>query len=397
MSCPLLYKWNYIVDMSQKQINVMFSAGDPSGDRHAADVINELKRRFPDARFSGLGGPLMSRCGFNSFLPFDKMNVMGLIEIVKHIPFLLNCKKEFINKLNIEKPDALVCVDYSGFNMPLAKAAKKLNIPVVWYIVPKFWAWRRKTYTTFLKKFVDRAAVIFPFVTKSYNGVSDNMEFVGNPLVEQNRNLGYDFDRDLTKDLKGEDEIRIALTPGSRKSEIVNILPVMVEACNLLQEKYPNLKVEVSKWSGFTEEFFRNIVGRDVILTEDPLEELFKRCDMTIITSGTATLQAALAQIPMVILFKSSPLSVWIYQKMVTGVSHMGLPNIVAQKEVVPELIQEDASSVKICELISNYIDDKVLYNNTIKNLRKIKEDLGHISPSVKVADIIENLLNKKG
>lgn len=378
-------------------MKIMFSAGDPSGDRHAADIINELVRRFPEAQFSGLGGPKMTAAGFSSFLPFNRMNVMGFLEVVKHIPFLLQAKKIFVTKMKTEKPDLLVCVDYSGFNMPLAKEAKKMGVPVVWYIVPKFWAWKREKYTTFLKNYVDRAAVIFPFVTKSYGDVSDNMEFVGNPLVEQNINAGYDFDRPQIENLKNSEKIRIALTPGSRRSEITNILPVMIGACKIIKKKYPNISVEVSKWSGFSEEFFRDITGDDVNLTEDPLEELYKRSDMTIITSGTATLQAALAQIPMVILFRSSPISVWLYKKMVTGINHMGLPNIIAQKELVPELIQEDANEDVIAEKISNYIEDSDLYNRTIRNLKKIKDDLGDLSPSERVSDIIEYQIKKKG
>lgn len=377
-------------------MKIMFSAGDPSGDRHAADIINELMKRFPDAEISGLGGPLMVKAGFNSFLPFDKMNVMGLLEVAKHIPFLLKVKNEFISKLKYEKPDVLVCVDYSGFNMPLAKTAKKLSIPVVWYIVPKFWAWKRKKYTEFLKNYVDKAAVIFPFVAKSYEGVSNNMEFVGNPLVEQNKEAGYDFNRSSNQDLKKNDKIRIAITPGSRRSEIENILPVMINACKLLKQKYPNLTVEVSKWAGFKEEFFKDITGEDIILTEDPLEELYKRNDLTLITSGTATLQAALAQIPMIILFKSSALSIWLYRKMVTGVDHMGLPNIVSQKEVVPELVQEFANEEKIAEIVTSFIEDKTYYNNTINELKKIKDDLGNILPSQKVSDIILDQIKKK-
>lgn len=383
--------------MQELPIKIMFSAGDPSGDRHAADIIAELKRRAPELKLSGLGGPLMVDAGFNTFLPFEKMNVMGLMEILKHIPFLLKCRNEFINQLKNEKPDVLVCVDYSGFNMPLAKVAKRLGIPVVWYIVPKFWAWKRKKYTTFLKNYVDKAAVIFPFVTKSYSGVSNNMEFVGNPLVEQNRIAGYDFDRSESIDLKKSDKIRIALTPGSRRSEIANILPVMVEACEKLKERYSNIAIEISKWAGFDESFFREIIGDSFEFTEDPLEELYKRSDLTIITSGTATLQAALAQIPMVVLFKSSPITIWLAKKMVTGIKHMALPNIVAQKEVVPELIQEMATGDKVCETVSEYIENQAFYCNTIKELKKIRDDLGDVSPSKKVADIIQDQIEKRG
>lgn len=377
-------------------MKIMFSAGDPSGDRHAVDIINELKRRNANILFSGLGGPLMQDAGFKSIIPFEKMNVMGLMEVVRHIPFLLNARKLFINKLKSEKPDAIVCVDYSGFNMPLAKFARKNGIPVIWYIVPKFWAWKREKYTSFLRDYVDKAAVIFPFVTKSYEGVANNMEFVGNPLVEQNKNSGYDFNRSTDNDLKKADHIRIALTPGSRRSEIVNILPVMIKACKKLKEKYSNVTIEVSKWSGFSEKFFREIVGSEIKLTEDPLEVLFKRSDITIITSGTATLQAALAQIPMVVLFKSSPITVWIAKKMVTGVKYMALPNIIAQKEVVPELIQNEANEVRIVEILSKYIEEKEYYNSTIQKLSNIKNDLGTISPSKKVADIILSQIKEK-
>lgn len=377
-------------------MKIMFSAGDPSGDRHAADIILELKNRYENIQFFGLGGPLMQNAGFNSIIPFEKMNIMGLVEVLRHIPFLLNARKTFLNKLKTEKPDVLVCVDYSGFNMPLARFAKKNNIPVVWYIVPKFWAWKKDKYTSFLRDYVDKAAVIFPFVTKSYEGVSDNMEFVGNPLVEQNKNSGYDFNRAIDNDLKKEDNIRIALTPGSRRSEIINILPVMIKACEILKEKYDNVTIEVSKWSGFSEEFFRGIVGSDIELTEDPLELLYKRSDITIITSGTATLQAALAQIPMVVLFKSSPVTVWLAKKMITGIKHMALPNIIAQEEVVPELIQNEANEENIVETLSRYIEEKSYYNNTVRKLSKIKNDLGTISPSEKVADIILSQIKER-
>lgn len=377
-------------------MKIMFSAGDPSGDRHGADIIKRLKDRFPDAEITGLGGQLMTHAGFTSFLPFDKMNVMGLFEVLRHIPFLLKCKNSFIERIQKEKPDALVCIDYSGFNMPLAKAAKKLDIPVIWYIAPKFWGWKRKKYTDFLKTYVDKVAVIFPFVTKSYGDTSDNMEFVGNPLVEQNRDAGYDIERDENVDLKSGDSIRIALTPGSRRSEIVNMLPVMIEACNRLKETYSNITVEVSKWSGFDETFFKEIIGEGAKFTEDPLEELFQRSDITLITSGTATLQAALAQIPMVVLFKSNPLSVWIYKKIVKGITHIGLPNIIAQKEIVPELIQEELTVQRIFDNVSEYIENKELYKNTITNLKQIKNDLGNITPSERVAEIIVDQIEKR-
>jgi len=372
--------------------SVMFVAGDPSGDEHASHILPKLKELVPDCRFFGIGGSAMGAHGFESLLPFEEFNRMGLIEVITHLPFFLNAKKRLIAAMDAEKPKALVCVDYPGFNFPLMEAATKRTIPVVWYIVPQVWAWKKKR-AAVLGKQASFIGTVFPFEVDYFREYPAPVSFVGHPLVEalekrqmlQSHGSRTVFDSSRT--------IRIGLIPGSRKQEIIHIAPEMIKAGIQLKKKYPNIQLTVSRCRHFPEELFKKWCGStDIEIVSGPLSDLLSKVDMALVTSGTATLETALEQIPLVIVYRTSAFNYALMRSMV-NVPFIGLPNIVANEKIVPECIQNEARAENMAQEIEKYILSPKYYAATVAKLSGLKNLLGSKKPSVEIAGAIASLI----
>ncbi|HEX2958003.1 MAG TPA: lipid-A-disaccharide synthase [Chitinispirillaceae bacterium] len=369
--------------------SIMFVAGDPSGDKHASWIVKRLKAELPLSDIWGIGGPDMQAAGLHSLLPFKKFNKMGFFEVALHIFFFLNAKKFLINEIKRRRPGCLVCVDYPGFNMELLKAASSMNIPVVWYIAPMVWAWKEKRAQILAEK-AAHIACIFPFEVNYFKPYTSHVSFVGNPIVEAMNN-----DKAPRKNYTGKPK-RLALVPGSRRQEIKHLLPHMIEAYTLLKKKYPELTVEVSKCSYLSdEEFSEYTQGSDLTLFSGPLHELYSRSDFAIVTSGTATLEAALMGVPHVIAYKTSPVNYQLFKHFLK-IPFIGLPNIISQEMIVPECIQNDATGASIAEAVEVFLKDDSYYKMTASKLLLLKNHLGAFKPSEELVKIIRNCITPK-
>jgi lipid-A-disaccharide synthase len=372
----------------------MFVAGDPSGDQHASAIVQRLSTLMPGVRCFGIGGPSMQSMGFEPLRRFEDFNRMGLWEVLVHLPFFLKAKKFLTTAMDSNKPKALVCVDYPGLNIPLMKEAHKREIPVVWYIVPQVWAWKKKR-AALLGRYASFIGAVFPFEVDFFKSYSAPVSFVGHPLVEARQYRNKVNGTGEIKNQRDRDSI-LSLVPGSRKQEVAAILPVMINAAALLKRQYPNLRVVVSKCHGLPMELYQPAclqTGIDVF--EGQLSDLLDRARYALVTSGTATLETALAGVPMVIVYRTSAMTYWILKQMVR-VPYIGLPNIVAGERIVPECIQRQANGHELAQEMQKYINSPEYYEATVEKLSRLKGLLGGKSPSVEIASAIISIVNKR-
>ncbi len=374
--------------------NFMFIAGDPSGDQNSGPLIAQLYKEYPQCKCYGIGGPQMEAQGFKPLLPFDRFNRMGYLEVLFHLPFFLKAKNMLIEEMKRHKPNILICVDYSGFNIPIMKEAHALKIPVLWYIIPKFWARRNKNNRDALINYASSIATIFPFERDLLLPYKKETYFVGNPLVEfiETKNLKFNPSE---KNLQQAQTINLALVPGSRLHEINNVLPVMISALQKLKERYPNISTTISKCTHISSKIYENLIkDRDFNSFEGPLEELFYNSDLAIVTSGTATLQTALSGVPMVIVYKISSLSFNLFKYFIADkIKYVGLPNIIANESIVPELLQDKMTSQSIADAVIKYIESYNNYSETKNKLLSLRNNLGSKKPSIEMLKLISKLL----
>ncbi len=374
-----------------RKASVMIIAGDPSGDHHAAPVIQRLKQYNPDLTFWGIGGPAMTSQGFEAVMPFAPFNKMGFVEVARHLPFFLKAKNRIVRMMKDRRPDVVVCVDYPGFNMMILRETRKLEIPVVWYIAPMVWAWKRKR-AEVLGSLASHIAVIFPFETKYFQPYGAPVSYVGNPLTESIRDDGLKCFPER-KFPKGP--IELAVVPGSRPQEIKHMLTPMLDAARLLKEEFPQLVVSVSKFSGLDGSLFDQVLQySDFRIFPGPLRDQLKNSHIALVTSGTASLETALLGIPQVIAYRTSALTYTIFKKLVKT-PFIGLPNIIADSCVAPECIQDEAEPRVMALKLQHLLSKPKYYKKAVDDLSTLKQRLGDSSPSLNVAEIIYSYLGK--
>jgi lipid-A-disaccharide synthase len=380
---------------------VMFVAGDPSGDQHAAAVIRRLRQSLPGVRTFGIGGPCMQAEGFETLLPFAPFNRMGFAEVLRHLPFFLSAKSYLVKTLREQRPQALVCVDYPGFNIPLMKKAHGLGIPVVWYIVPQVWAWKQKR-AAVLGRYASFIAVVFPFEIDYFSPYSAPVAFVGHPLVEMLQAGAWPGGGRSAATLDRSRPLRLAVVPGSRPQEIAHMLPPMMEAAHLLKQRYPDLAVSLSKCAALPMKLFGPELNRFQALhpdacavSEQPLFDLLAGADLALVTSGTATLQTALSGVPMVIAYKTSVLTYSLMKPMVR-LPYIGLPNIIAGEKIVPECIQHRVTGQILAEELRRYVESPSHYEATAGRLASLRQKLGRKRPSHEVVSALCSIIARR-
>ncbi len=380
----------------------MFAAGDPSGDEHAAAILRGLRRIMPSVATFGIGGPRMAGEGFEALLPFEPFNRMGFAEVVSHLPFFLAAKSRLVTECARRRQDVLVCVDYPGFNIPLMKAARKTGVPVVWYIVPQVWAWKKKRAAE-LGAHATHIAVVFPFEVDYFTSFAAPVSFVGHPLVELLDEARPAPSAVLRTFPQVSTRVKLALVPGSRTQEIVRMLPAMIDAALLLKRRFPALSVSVSTCRGLKSDLFGPSLARfesafpgALKASDEPLYELVSKCDCAIVTSGTATLQTALCGVPLVVAYRTSALTFTLMKSMVR-VPFIGLPNIVAGRRIVPECIQGDVTGERLALQTARFLESKDLYESTNRALVALRGKLGEKKPSSEMAAIIQNIVARRG
>jgi lipid-A-disaccharide synthase len=373
--------------------SVMFIAGDPSGDQHASPVIKELRHRLPSVKMWGIGGPSMQSEGFVPSMPFAPFNRMGFLEVAIHIAFFLKAKKFLAEQLRLHRPGALVCVDYPGFNMMMIKIAKALDIPVIWYIAPMVWAWKRKR-AEVLGNTASHIAVIFPFEMEYFKNYKAHVVYAGNPLMEAMEREG----RFTTDNRKGPDDgtVRLAIVPGSRVQEIGKLLAPMLGAHEILKKRFPKIQATVSKCPFVPMETYVKASGgliNKVEVFEGNLRDLLQKSDLALVTSGTATLEAALMGVPMVLAYKTSRIT-YAIAKAVIQIPFIGLPNIIANAPIIPECIQDKVTAAGLAALLSTYLENPDEYRKTRDSLLQLRGKLGYQHPAESLVNIIVDVLS---
>lgn len=367
-------------DMDLAGKKIFFSVGDPSGDINTAPLIKLLTAQFPTAEVKGLGGPAMEKEGFAPLFEFSRFNKMGYWEVIKELPFLLKEKKRFYSLLHEERPDLLVCVDYSGFNRPLMKEARSLGIPVLWFIAPMIWVWKRYKHGPYLGKYVSHIATIFPFEPKEWEEFTPHASFVGNPIFENSKVINK---KERTP-LSGKDSIKIALVPGSRVMEVKYSLPTMVEAAKEIQLLFPHKKIEVlvSQTTYINDTLYEPAQVEGVTLFNGSLEELYSSTDVALVFSGTATFQAALQWIPHCVCYNASYLTFIVMRHYMKGNDYISLPNFIYGDKIVPEAIQKGMTTEVLVDFLKRCMTDDTYYLDMVDKLKTVENSFGGKKPS---------------
>lgn len=352
---------------------VMIVAGEASGDMHGARLVAEMKGQLSDLDFCGVGGKYLREQGVNIMFTAEELAVVGIFEVFSHLKYIKRALKGLADYMRNRRPVLLILIDFPDFNLILAKKAKKLGIPVFYYISPQVWAWRSGRVKTIADR-VNKLAVILPFEKDFYHERGVNkVEFVGHPLVDTVR-------ASATQEFKDRHRISsgpvIGLLPGSRKKEITSILPDFLGAARLLARENKDLNFLLPLAPTLTKQDL-NLSGKDTdglnlrIVNEDRYS-VMAACDLVMAASGTVTLELAILQIPMVVAYRISPLTYFIGRRLIK-VKFASLVNLVAGRQVVDELLQEDLSAEAISAAL------KKIWPGTQKN-RLMRSDLAEVS-----------------
>lgn len=372
----------------------MILAGEASGDIYGAYLTRAIKDVSPDVKFFGLGGQEMENAGVRIIHQSSLMAVVGLTEVIYKSRHILKVLKEMKKILAVNPPDLLILIDYPGFNLNLAKSAHALKIPVLYYIPPQLWAWWKRRVNK-LSNRVDQLAVILPFEKEFYQGYGIMVKYVGHPLLDMPSPV--EDKREIRKRLGIGNKKRplLGLLPGSRSEEIARHLPIMIDAAKMISRTLPDLHCILPLASTVKENMIRCYVeNSDLDVTIERLDTklMLKVSDMAFIASGTATLEAAITGTPMVIVYKVSPMS-YILGRLLINVSNIGLVNLVANKTVVPELIQGNATAENLAEQGMIILKNSSVRSKIKKELRLVKAKLGKGGASLKTAYIAAEMM----
>jgi lipid-A-disaccharide synthase len=373
---------------------IMIMTGEASGDLHGANLARELWKQDPFVDLYGVGSKKMRETGVHMLADASEISVVGITAVLTHLVPIFRVYAKLKRFLKRERPDLLILIDFPDFNIMLGKAARKLGIPVVYYISPQVWVWRKGRIKT-IAGLVKAMIVVFPFEVPLYEKAGVDVRFVGHPLTDVAKS---DLTQQQARCLLGLDAARrtIALLPGSRKSEIVHLLPDMLKAAKLLSSRFPDLQFALPLAPTLEREFVLAFVeqgGVPVRMIEGRVYDALRASDAAIVASGTATLETGLMAVPMVITYRISALNYFILTKLVRGVKNVGLVNIVAGQRLVPELVQHEATAGNIAGAMTKILEDPVYYQNMRTGLAGLRAQLGASGASAGVASIMLEFL----
>ena len=359
-------------------------AGEVSGDIHGALLMDAMKQLDSTCEFTGIGGSEMEVAGLSSLVPLEKMSVMGFVEILKHLCFFKDIERRVLESIATENPERIILIDYPGFNLRLAeKVKRKYNIPITYYISPQIWAWKEKR-INIIKQYVDQMLVIFPFEKKWYAERGVDVEWVGHPYLEEWKStpksdlksqLGLDPEKPL-----------LTLFPGSRKQELDNHLTICFDATKKVYAEISDIQIVLGLAPNVDIESIQ--IPENIMIERTHPRRALEAADAAIVASGTSTLEATIYGTPMVIIYKMNPLSWWI-SKLLVKTRFAGMPNLIADRIIVPELLQSAASPKAISKQIIRLINPGLARDNTLQNLNNVREALGDGHASSKAATLI--------
>jgi len=380
----------------------MIIAGEASGDLHGANLVRAMLAVKPELKFSGMGGKELINAGVDVLFDAKKIAVVGIAEVLTHLPDILRARKILRDTLKEKRPALLIVIDFPDFNLMLAKFAKKLGIPVFYYITPQVWAWRSGRVKT-IRERVDSVGVILPFEEEFFRSRGLTAKYVGHPLLDNVKcSTGHtEFCRNQNID---SDALCIGLLPGSRQKEISRLLPILLQTAQKLQSQNKTNKkmiflVPLASTVSETEirengldEYGSDL---DVRLIKEDRYDMMAACDAAVVVSGTVTLELALLDTPMVVIYKVSSGTYRIGKLLVNkDLQHFSLVNLIAGREIVPELLQEDVNPDRIVKELTEILFDDQRRNEMLQGLELVRKKMGKAGASEKAAELALRLIS---
>jgi lipid-A-disaccharide synthase len=357
---------------------ILMVAGEASADRHASHVINAIKQLMPGAEIFGMGGPEMAHAGMECIFGMDELSVMGFTDVIPKILQIIKVYRGIKQLMDERRPGLFIPVDLPDFNMWLARYAKAKGLSVLYYIAPQAWAWRHGRART-LARVTDGLAVIFPFEEPFFASYGVNARYVGHPFV--------DIEAPWSSGKASWPPKRIGIMPGSRHHEVAKILPVMMEAKRQIEKNHQDLTWHLPVAKGLDVNAIMGMVDKEV-----RLEETLPDVDLAMVKSGTSSLEMAFQGVPEVICYRTSLVNYFLARTFVK-IDHIGMPNIIAGKVIVPELIQGHFTAEDLANTMCRYLDDKGLFETTQRSYHDMRQLLGDKKTSIQVAAWAQELL----
>jgi lipid-A-disaccharide synthase len=390
--------------------HLIIVCGEPSGDLNAACLAQAIKEINPSIKISGVGGHLLRQAGAEIFYDIKDLSVIGLFDALKKLPLFFSLRKLILQKIQEERPAAIILVDFSGFNLRLAKAIAK-RLPVIYYVSPQVWASRQGRVKT-IKKYIHKMIVLFKFEEEFYKKHGIDAEFTGHPLLDIAR-PSTEKKEFLTSLNLSDAKTTIALLPGSRQSEINNLLPIMLETARIIADKIQNVQFMIAKSPQVSPEIYDKWLGRvnldgstpltinpersrriDLRIIEGKTYDCLNAADFCLVCSGTATLETAIIGKPFAIIYKMNLFNYLLYRPQVK-IPYIGMVNIVAGKMIVPEFIQFKATPPQIASVALEIFRDPAAREQMKQGLAQVRSALGFSGASLRAAKIVVDFINK--
>jgi len=365
-------------------------AGERSGDLHASNLIHYLKKEDPEAEFRGIGGEFMKSKGTEIIVHYQHLAVMGFFEVLKNIFSIRRYMKQCLDDIKSYQPDAIILIDFAGFNLRIASKIHDLSIKKFYYIPPKIWAWNQKRVYK-VKKYIDKAFVILPFEEDFYSKFDVNVKYVGNPVLDAIDAFQPD-NRFITKHQVIKTKGIIALLPGSRKQELKYALPKFIEVARA----FPDKTFGLSTINNLPQELYRSALDEpNIIPVMENNYNLLLSAEAAIVTSGTATLETAIFEVPQIVTYEGSKLSYAIAKRLVK-VNYISLVNLIADEELVKEFIQDDFTPENLIGELKLILEKASHRAKIMRGYKKIRKLLGDQNASQNTAREIYDLLSAR-
>ncbi|PLX41812.1 MAG: lipid-A-disaccharide synthase [Deltaproteobacteria bacterium] len=356
-------------------------AGETSGDIHAGNLVSAILSRAPGTSIWGIGGERIAAAGGRLLLDYSSISAMGFVEALSNISALKSARRMMVEEFKANPPDLFIPVDFGGFNLPLAEIAAKMGIPVIYFIPPKAWAWRRSRVKR-VRRTAERLMTILPFEESFWRENGVPCDYVGSPILDHLDPVTHAEEPDL-----------VGLLPGSRRSEVTRLWPLMVEAARIMS-KTKKLRFVAPRAEGLDPELLSAPPDIDIEILPGSSQEVMERARVLIIASGTATLECSLIGKPMVVVYRFSPLSLFLVKRLVK-IDYMALPNLIAGEKIVPELLQ--AKPEEAASLALKLLEDGPTRSTMVKDLQAVRESMGERGASARAASIVCGFLEERG
>ena len=377
-------------------MKIMLSAGEASGDLHGANLAEALKAVDPQVELIGMGGEQMRKAGVRIVYDIKNLGVIGIGEIIKKIPFFYKLRAFLVNTMKEEKPDALVCIDYPGFNMKLIEKAKEAGIPVIYYILPTIWAWH-KSRGNVIAEYTDLAVSLFPFEAEMYKKRGTNVVYGGHPLLDT---VKPSMSKDEAYSFFGlqQGKKTVLFMPGSRVQEVQSLYGKMLAAGKLLQDKVEGLQFMVPKASTIDRHMLEEAAREanlEVHIGEERVYDMMNIADAAICASGTATLETALMGVPTLLVYRVNALTYWL-SKILVHLDSIGLPNIISGHRIMPELWQDEVTPENIEAAVLPWLVDAAAAEEARHLMAGVRCQMGEAGAVRRTAEIISEFVKEK-